>query len=189
MGNPSSADGLNRFGETIIEEVVLDIDLKVRRLCTRPYKGHPKGCPNWNTRATCPPKAPAITRVFDLADPCYAVIVPFSLAGQLLYMRGKHPGWSVARLLNSRYWQGTVRKALRAGVERLFEEHPHLVVLECPEACGVLVTRTVSSLVDIEWPPKAWDHHVAIGGRPLPGLRERYPEFAAADNVHWGPAT
>lgn len=188
MSQPGPQDQ-SRFGRTLIEEVVPDVDLKVRRLCTKPYKGHKRGCPNWNQRATCPPKAPPITKVWDLDDPCYAVVVPFNLLLHRLQMRLKHPGWTEGRLMNSRYWQGSVRKVLKVGIRRLLEEHPHLLVLECPEACGVLVTSTVAAMATVEWPPKGWDHHIAIGGRPLAGVREAFPDFAAGDNVHWGGET
>jgi hypothetical protein len=169
--------------DTVIGEVTPIIDLSVRRLCTRPYAGHPRGCPNWNKagRFVCPPKAPPLVKVLDLDQPTYAVAAPFDLGAHVARMAERHPKWSERQKRNCLYWQGTVRKLLRAGIETLLADHPGLTVLECPEACGLLVGETVEPLgVDLEWMPEQWDWHIALAGSPHPDLAEQYPEFAAA---------
>jgi hypothetical protein len=167
----------------IIGEVTPIIDLAVRGLCTQPYPGHPRGCPNWNKagRFTCPPKAPPLAKVLDLTQPVYAVAAAFNLAEHVARMAERHPGWSERQKRNCLYWQGTVRKRLRAGITMLLAKHPELIVLECPEACGLLVGATVAPLgVELEWMPEQWDWHVALAGHPQPDLEEQYPDFAAA---------
>ena len=53
-----------------------------------------------------------------------------------------------------------------------------MVVITCPEACGVNVTSTVLTIgVKLEWPPIGIVRQVAIAGEPLSGLFQSSPEF------------
>ena len=171
--------------QIIIENVKPVYDVVMRRLCTRKYEGHPHGCPNWNSKVLCPPKAPGLTKVIDLERPVYAVASAFNLAAHVERMREKHPDWSDRQLHNCLYWQGTARKRLRGGIDTLLSHHPDLLILVCPEACGLIVGPTVEPIgVKLEWPPKKWDWHVALAGHPQPDLKDRYPSFASA--IQWG---
>ena len=38
--------------------VKVEIDVDMRNLCYQPYPGHPKRCPNYGVKASCPPRRP-----------------------------------------------------------------------------------------------------------------------------------
>ena len=144
------------------------MDPTVRALCRQPYHGHPKGCPNWNTRPTCPPDAKMLTELLDVSSPMYCIYSAFDLASHVARMRARHPDWSDRKLACCLYWQGTSRKMLREIVRRFLQEHPRCEIVYCPEACGVDVTATMASIgVHLEWPPVAVAYHVALAGAPL----------------------
>ena len=117
-------------------KVVPVVRASVRALCRRPYPGHPKGCPNWNRRATCPPKAPLLARILDLESPVYCIANAFDLAGHVARMRARHPGWSYRQLACCLYWQGTARKRLREKVDAFLADRPDSIALYWPEANG-----------------------------------------------------
>lgn len=146
----------------------------VRGLCRKPYHGHPRGCPNWGRRATCPPAAPLLPEVLDLAGPVYCIWNAFDLGSHVARMRKRHPEWSERQLKCCLYWQGTARAALRRKIEAFLAEHPGLVALTCPEACGVDVTATMASLgIELEWPPVSVAYQVALVGTPVRRTRRR----------------
>jgi predicted metal-binding protein len=127
------------------------IDKSVRRLCYKPYHNHPKGCPNYGKRETCPPKAVLLPEYFDMNKPILAVWVAFSLEQHREKMKNKHPNWSRRQLDCCLYWQGRVNKRLRRQVEYnlgrspLFEGSNNLIATYCPEAMGVNVTETMKN--------------------------------------------
>jgi predicted metal-binding protein len=141
------------------------IDPSVRSLCCRPYPGHPKGCPNFNHRVNCPPKAPLWDEVFDITKPTYIIINQFDFGAHVERMKQLHLDWSDRQLECCLYWQNTDRKELRAGIAAFKKLHPEYIVEECPEAMGINVTKTTSQVgVELEWPPKKFVHHVALAG-------------------------
>lgn len=124
--------------------------------CIRPYKRHRHGCPNFGTRATCPPHAPMFDDVFDVGLPVYAVFARFDLAAQVARMAEKHPDWTLRQKRSSLYWQNTVRKLLREEIHRNHETLSGLWYTLCPEAMGVDVTETLRDVgVRLEWPPES----------------------------------
>lgn len=143
------------------------LDTSVRGLCTRRYHGHPKGCPNFNKKAGCPPGAPLFADVFDLGKPVIAVWNVFDLGAHVEKMRAKHPDWSWAQLTCCLYWQGTARKALREEIAAALRANPGTHAEACPEAMGVNVTATMASLgIVLEWPPVRHTVQVALLGFP-----------------------
>jgi len=164
------------------------VDGKVRGLCRRRYPGHPKGCPNYGKRPTCPPAAKPIADVISLDLPVWIAWNEYDLAARVEELRAKHPTWSDRQLRCVRYWQGTARKALDlrilAWLNALQQgstgysgclpnpvhpvypcSPPGLVVVRCPEACGVNVTETMRLVhVELEWPPVKIVRHVALIG-------------------------
>ena len=150
-----------------VERVDPVLDYSVRGLCTRRYPNHPRGCPNFGKRPTCPPQAPLLENVFDLSQPVYAVWNVFDLASHVDRMREKHPDWTWRQLVNCLYWQGGARKVLRRRVEDFMGGlRAGHCPLYCPEACGVNVTETMKSIGEIlEWPPKTKTYQVALVGR------------------------
>jgi predicted metal-binding protein len=152
----------------------LVLEPTVRRLCREPYPGHPKGCPNWGKKDGCPPRARLLENVFDLKAPVYLVHNRFCLAEHVNKLRAKHPTWSDRQLRCCLYWQGTARKQLRQKVSETLCEMIQFsdfgpgddpVVLYCPEACGVNVSRTMRRMgIRLEWPPMSFAYQVALIG-------------------------
>lgn len=158
-----------------VRAVIPVIDNSVRSLCVKKYRGHSRGCPNFDSRDTCPPKAPLLGRVLDLHKPVYCVWNKFNFGEHVDKLKTSHPDWSKYQLECCLYWQGKARKQLRkriAEVSKRLAFEP--VVLTCPEACGVNVTATMKSIgVDLEWPPEQFAYQVALMGHPT-GSEERH---------------
>jgi len=136
-------------------------------LCTRPYPLHPKGCPNWGIRPTCPPVAPALSDI--LTEPIYAIWNIFPFREHVEKMRKFHPLWSDRQVRCCLYWQGTARKELRLKVAR-FLENNSMQVVWVPEACGVNVTATMREIGErLEWPPENIAYQVVLAACPPSG--------------------
>jgi len=130
------------------------IDPAVQNYCSRPYPGHPRGCPNFGKKEGCPPAAPRFDRVFDLSRPVFAVVSDFDLSGHVERLKAAHPAWTERQLRCSLYWQGTVKKALKAAVAEFLRGHPGYAATSCPESMGVNVAETLLSAgLKLEWPP------------------------------------
>jgi len=145
-----------------------------RALCLRSYPGHPKGCPNHGKRDTCPPRAPLLGDVIDLAQPVLAIFNAFPLGEHVARMRRKHRKWSKRQLYCCLYWQGTARKQLRQRIAAFRERHYgdgiQWRVLTCPEACGCNVTETMRRVgIELEWPPNRIAYQVALAGHAKDG--------------------
>jgi len=148
----------------IVEPV---IDVGVRCLCRRPYYKHPKGCPNFGKRDTCPPKCPELKDVFNLDKSIYVIWNVFNFKKHCDRMREKHPNWSKRQIECCLYWQGTARKNLREEIARFKWEHALLKIVMCPEAMGVNITKTMESIDQVlEWPPVWKTYQVALAGVP-----------------------
>lgn len=151
-------------------------DPSVRGLCRLPYEGHPRGCPNFAAAERCPPRAPLLPDVFDVASPFYAVYSVFPLGDHVRKMAEKHPDWSPRQQACVLYWQGTARKKLREEISIFLVKHPFPEapgvawrVEETPEALGVDVTGTMRAVdVVLPWPPREFAYHVALVGSPRP---------------------
>lgn len=143
------------------------LDANMTSLCTMPYPLHPKGCPNYGKRDSCPPSARFYADVYDLNKPVYAVVNEFNLGAHASRMKEKHENWSDRQLYCVLYWQGTARKQLRLKIK----EALGLAKLDgycaetCPEAMGVNVTDTLAKVgVCLEWPPRYFARQVALLG-------------------------
>ncbi len=143
--------------------------LSSRSLCTREYKNHKHGCPNYGKRPDCPPDAPMFDEVFDIKQPIYAIFCTFDLEQHVKKMREKHPQWTEAQLSNVLYWQGTARKHLRDNINSFvanYREEGYYVTTS-PEAMGVNVTETLKRAgITLEWPAKEVVYKVAMAGIP-----------------------
>jgi len=139
----------------------------LRDLCRNPYPGHPKGCPNWGKKRGCPPSAPLLHEVLDLARPTYLIWNRFDLARHVARMQERHPEWTDRQLYCCLYWQPGARKQLRGVVRRFLRVRAHrrLRVLSAPEAHGANVTESMRRIGHIlEWPPREIAYQVAVGG-------------------------
>lgn len=147
------------------------IDITVRNLCKMPYWQHPKGCPNYGKRSTCPPQAPFFRQAFNIYEPIYAVVNEFDLANHVSKMKAKHTDWTDPQLRCVLYWQGTARKQLREKVEQILTmELKGYIATYCPEAMGVNVDVTLKDIdIILEWPPEYIARQVAFLGRPYSG--------------------
>lgn len=151
------------------------VDLSVRELCPRPYRGHPKGCPNYGKRPTCPPASPTIDEVIRLDKPVWAIWNVFGFGAHVWRMRRKHPDWSQRQLECCLYWQGTARKALRREIKAFGDSGAWKAstendcgVVECPEACGVDLTATMKAIgIVLEWPPKTVAYQIVLAGESV----------------------
>lgn len=152
-------------GSAVVRPVV---DLAVRSLCTRPYPGHKKGCPNYNKRGSCPPQSELIEHALDLERPIYCIWNVFPFGRYVRRMKKLHPEWSERQCKCCLYWQGTARKQLNARITCLLDSRrTGMVVVRCPEAKGVNVTATMLSLgIRLEWPPRDVAYQVALAGFP-----------------------
>lgn len=88
-----------------IEPILLDCP--PGDLCSRPYPGHPRGCPNYGNRPTCPPQAELWTPEFCQERIWYAIWNAFDFAGHILKMREPHLGWNQRQL--GRVYSGGAR--------------------------------------------------------------------------------
>lgn len=147
------------------------VDLSVRRLCTKPYQNHPRGCPNCGHKKGCPPACRTINQLIDVNEPVYAVWNEFDFAGHCLRMRAAHPEWSIRQIECCLYWQGTARKQLREEINIFaFSVSQYIIrILGTPEAAGVNVTATMKSIgINLEWPPKKVAYQIVIAGHSKP---------------------
>jgi len=150
---------MHRYVETVI------VSGGSRSLCTRPYPGHRKGCPNHGKKVGCPPSAPLIHDVLNLERPIPAVWVTFDMTKHRKRMLRLHPSWSIRQQTCCLYWQQGVRKRLRDEVEAFSYYHAGLQAVYCPEGAGVNVTETMKGIeINLEWPPLKVVHTVAIVG-------------------------
>ena len=112
------------------------------RWCLLPYPNHPKGCPNYGKKKTCPPAVEKLIEVLDLDRPIYAVHSEFNLSAHVARMRLKHPDWTDRQLKCVLYWQGTSRKQLRERISTAIEATGCNYITTCPEAQGLNVFAT-----------------------------------------------
>lgn len=156
------------WGVRLVEPVV---DMSVRGLCVAPYPDHKKGCPNFNRKEGCPPKAPRIHELIDLSQPVYAVWNRFDFGAHVERMREKHPGWSERQLRCCLYWQPSARKQLKRLLMRVMrnpdgiEQKDRVVLVACPEGAGIDVTKTMADIgIELEWPTRKYAYQIVLLG-------------------------
>lgn len=142
------------------------VDLTVRGLCVKPYPGHPRGCPNFGKRPTCPPKCTTIDKIIDLNKDVYVIYNVFDFEGHIAKMRSAHPNWTDKQLKCCLYWQPAARCVLKTEVASfLYSQLEDIAIIYTPEACGVNITATMASIgINLEWPPQTITYQVALAG-------------------------
>jgi hypothetical protein len=104
--------------------------------CTLPYPDHPDGCPNFNTRETCPPVTQSIQDIID--RPYYLVGIKFDLASHANRLKMKHPHWSERQARCVLYYQARLNKQLWAKAEVFTRQlGSDFIFVKKPEAHGV----------------------------------------------------
>ena len=149
-------------GRALVEPVMLD---KIPGdLCRMPYPGHPRGCPNYGKRPSCPPRARMLHEI--IRPPIWAVWNDFPIGDHARRMWRLHPDWTERQAYCCLYWQGGARAQLKSRLEEMLVEGPSgRMVIRCPEACGVDVTATMATVcVHLEWPPRVVARQVALVG-------------------------
>jgi len=132
--------------------------------CKLKYPNHPKGCPNFGKKITCPPFT---KKIFDLIDPPFYIITEeFNLEHQKKRMSKQHPEWSEKQCKNLLYWQKGVMKKLREEANSFLLTKKNMMVLETPEANGVNVFKTCKKLgIEISKNPQKLVIKVMIIGK------------------------
>lgn len=140
----------------------------MRSLCCHQYYNHPLGCPNYDKKPGCPPKAKIFDKVYDMSQPIYAIYNTFDLASHIAKMREKHPRWSDRQLKCCLYWQGTARKRLKEQIRLFRLGHSEFSVCKTPEAMGVNLTQTMINVgIELEWPPVNKTYQIVLASKRL----------------------
>jgi len=138
-----------------------------RSFCTKPYRGHKSGCPNYGRKPDCPPLAPMYDAVFDLNADNFALGVSVDVKRHIEALKEKHSSWSEYQLRNPLYWQGSVRKMLKEHINAFIYENPQYRATLRPEAMGVDVAKTLENAgKQLEWYPSTVVIKVAFLGVP-----------------------
>jgi len=138
---------------------------KMQDLCKNPYPNHPKGCPNYGKRKTCPPNAPLIDKILDFKKPVYIIYTNFQIGKFARKMKKKHPGWTERQIYNPLYWQGKARKEHREEVRRFLKKNPGIISIKCPEGYGVNVQLLMKNVgISLEWPPRKITRIISLAG-------------------------
>ena len=133
--------------------------------CVLPYPDHPKGCPNFAKKKTCPPNAPNFLEYIDVCKSLWLIAVEFDLATHMARMKERHPHWSDRQARCLLYWQPSVNKRLNNLVAQFRWEYPDTISTVCPEAMGVQVIETAQKLgLNIQPKPQNKIYKVAIAG-------------------------
>ncbi len=75
-----------------INPEIVPYDNMIRSLCVIPYRGHSKGCINFNKKDKCPLR-PLITEVLDFSKELYLIYTVFPIGEFAERMRKMHPEW------------------------------------------------------------------------------------------------
>ncbi len=135
---------MNNLPTWIVPVVRLVTNSSAGDWCKLQYPGHPKGCPNYNKSAKCPPQAPSIEEYFDITNPLYLVHSEFDLSKHQNKMQDAHPKWSERQCRCVLYWQSTSRKQLKGRVAKALDLLNLNGVAFIPEAMGVNVYATAA---------------------------------------------
>ena len=135
------------------------------KLCTKPYHGNLKGCPNWAKKEGCPPNCNLIQNAIDLSKDVWIIYNSFNIGKFAARMKDKHPNWTEKQMYCCRYWQPTARKQLREKIVTFKHVFPDLKIVTNPEAQGVDITATMAEIgIILDWPPRKTSYQVVLAG-------------------------
>jgi predicted metal-binding protein len=148
----------------LLGPVTASASKKIPSLCLHPYHQHARGCPNFNRRKDCPPRADFFLDQFQ--PQIFLAIVIFNFSAYLRQRKKIHPAWSERALKNSRHWQGHLRAVLKKFVKE--KTPPGYTALFNAEAMGVNLTQTCRRAgLRLEWPPRKRVCLVAVLAKKL----------------------
>jgi hypothetical protein len=141
-----------------IDPEIIPYTKKFQGLCKKPYLGHPRGCPNFGVKETCPPNLPLINNIFDFDKELYLAYTEFEVGRYAERMRVKHPKLkTIGQWYNLRYCQPVARKEHKEEISSFLKNIDEMEITNSPEAYGVNVTELMKKIgVDLrwdEWPP------------------------------------
>lgn len=135
--------------------------------CKLPYPNHPRGCPNYGKKKTCPPFSKPLKEV--MKPPFFLIVRSFDLKAHANRMKKLHPNWSDRQARCLLYWQGSVRKKLIEEAKAFIDsQDKELILIENPEANGVNVFKTCETVnIILERNPKKIVWKVMLIGKKL----------------------
>ncbi|MBU7033301.1 MAG: hypothetical protein HXS53_12285 [Theionarchaea archaeon] len=116
------------------------IDHAVRDLCTRPYPGHPYGCPCYGKEEECPPRVPVVEDFLDLSKPHYFLVTEFTERCQ----EGNLD--SGEEHLEKEGGEKRRNHLLKELIGRIHHEFPGSIMTLKPSALGIDVARTAENI-------------------------------------------
>jgi len=123
----------------------LVLNPRAREWCKLPYPNHPRGCPNYGKKDTCPPKVPFLQDVFDLTKPHWFIYTTFDLESHKKKMKSRHPDWTELQCRCVLYWQSRVNKSLKEKAIEFVKTKRGVAHTSCPEAMGVDVIKSLKN--------------------------------------------
>lgn len=115
--------GIEQLVKIKVQEISRDtikFTSKTRLWCQLPYPNHPRGCPNYSNKETCPPKASYKPEILNDYSNFLLVYAIFNLKKQKERMLLKHPNWSQKQASCLLYWQNSVKKILREYINEIY---------------------------------------------------------------------
>jgi hypothetical protein len=131
--------------------------------CQLPYPDHPKGCPNFGKKESCPPLAPYF---LDLYKPqVYVAFMQFAFDEYLANKRELHPDWTERALRNPWHFQSHLDSRLEKFINSQLQnpEFKNWQVIHNSEAMGVNIHLTAKRAgIELEWPPQKNMYRIAL---------------------------
>lgn len=156
-----------------VKELV--INYETREWCKLPYPDHPRGCPNYGKRDSCPPDAILIEDFVNVHNFLWLITIEFNLASHVQRMLGLHPKWSNRQARCVLYWQPRVNRELLEATSQYSHMRGGSVYTLCPEAMGVDVIETARKCgIPIKSHPTETVYKIALVGYPRRGNGKRY---------------
>lgn len=147
------------------EDVIFDERAMNGEWCKLLYPNHPRGCPNYGKRKSCPPFTQKFTEIIQ--EPFYLVIEEFDIISHSKKMKKRHPNWTERQCRNLLYWQKGVVKKLKIQAYDLAKSlGKEFIVLEVPEANGVDVFKTCKNIgIELQTYPQEIIRKIMIVGK------------------------
>jgi len=111
-----------------ISRDTIEFTEKTRLWCQLPYPNHPKGCPNYNNKVSCPPKVRYKPNILKNYSSFYLIYAIFNLKKQKERMLTKHSDWSQKKAGCLLYWQNSVKKTLKDLINEIYSKNKNKIM-------------------------------------------------------------
>ncbi len=157
-----------------------------RSFCIRPYKNHPKGCPNYGIKDTCPPHVKGMyDEIFDARE-VYAVVTKFDLEKFFDERRKKLPMLAEGQIRNLLVWQQKAVRENNDALRRFYENNPEkqdFVSTRLLECLGVDVVGTMKEVgIDLKFPVEDYAYRIAFLAKTNPYILEELGYMVSEKN-------